>query len=153
MRWQFVTPYPIRRLPSWNHLYYPLDVREDPSCPISTRILKIANLVKRASSQKETPNTYLPTWIILKHDVNKQILESSVIHPSLLVTKHSRKLAHSLLLSIRNENQSGRSILGVRHITAVETTSLQLNNLVLLQSLASIVHNHSVLGVRVMNND
>ena len=83
-----------------------------------------------------------------KSCVNKQTLESSVIHPSLLVTKHSRKLAHSLLLAVRNENQSGRSILGVRHIAAVETTSLQLNNLVLLQSLASIVHNHSVLGVR-----
>ena len=64
------------------------------------------------------------------------------------MSQNTRKLTHSLLLSIRNQNQSSRCILRIRNITTIESTSLQLNDLVLLQVLASVVHHHSVLEIR-----
>ena len=63
----------------------------------------------------------------------------------LLKSQDSGELAHGLLLSVGDEDQLGGGVLGVRHIAAVESASLQLDDLVLLQSLAGVVDDDSVL--------
>lgn len=61
------------------------------------------------------------------------------------MTKDTTELTHSLLLTIRNQDQSSRSILSIRLIATIETTSFQLNNLVFLKIVASIIHDDGVL--------
>ena len=61
------------------------------------------------------------------------------------MSQDSGELAHGLLLSVGDEDQLGRGVLGVRNIAAVESASLQLDDLVLFQSLAGVVDDDSVL--------
>lgn len=61
------------------------------------------------------------------------------------MSQDSGELAHGLLLSVGDEDQLGGGVLGVRHIATVESASLQLDDLVLLQSLAGVVDDDSVL--------
>ena len=67
-------------------------------------------------------------------------------HESLLfMTKNTTQLTHSLLLTIRNQNQSGGRVLTIGLIAAIEATSLELDDLVLLQVLAGIIYDNGVL--------
>lgn len=61
------------------------------------------------------------------------------------MSQNTAQLAHGLLLSVGNQNQSRGSALRVGRVAAVEAASLELHDLVLLQVLARVVHNHRVL--------
>lgn len=87
---------------------------------------------------------------IMARSTQFRTLFSMIIIPTntpnpLLMSQDSGELAHGLLLSVGDEDQLGGGVLGVRHIAAVESASLQLDDLVLLQSLAGVVDDDSVL--------